>query len=299
MSIDLSLLPPPAVIEPLDFETILGARKSRLLELLPADQRDQVAATLALESEPLTIQQQQAAYRELLLRDRVNDVARRRMLAFATGSDLDHIAASYDVARQLIDAGDATANPPRAAVWESDERLRRRTQMALESATVAGSRGAYIFHALSASPMVRDVDVSRPAPGTVLVSIISTATNLEPDAELLATVSTYLSADTRRPLNDTVIVAAAELIDYDITATLRCYPGPSSATVLDAALIAVLAYVDSVTKIGHDVSDSGIKGALHRPGVQRVIGGDADLVIGETQCSRCTAINITLGAPDV
>lgn len=84
--------------------------------------------------------------------------------------------------------------------------------------------GAYIFHALSASPMVRDVDVSRPVPGTAGLGLISTAANLEPDAALLDTVSAYLSADTRRPLNDTATVAAAELIDYDITATLRCYP---------------------------------------------------------------------------
>ena len=43
--IDLSLLTPPEVIEPLDFEALLAERKARLISLYPADEQ---AAILAI-----------------------------------------------------------------------------------------------------------------------------------------------------------------------------------------------------------------------------------------------------------
>ena len=52
--IDLSRLPAPVVIEQIDYEAILAGRKAYAVSLWPADQQAEVAATLALESEPLT-----------------------------------------------------------------------------------------------------------------------------------------------------------------------------------------------------------------------------------------------------
>ena len=40
-TIDLSQLPPPVVVEPLDFETLFAQRKARFLALCPEDQREQ------------------------------------------------------------------------------------------------------------------------------------------------------------------------------------------------------------------------------------------------------------------
>ena len=42
------------------------------------------------------------AYRELLIRQRVNDAARGVMLATASGTDLDNLAANFNVERLLI-----------------------------------------------------------------------------------------------------------------------------------------------------------------------------------------------------
>ena len=95
--IDLSLLPAPNVIEPLDYETLLADRKARLLALAPTAQQAELAAVLALESEPLTQFLQETAYRELLLRARINDAARACMLPWATGADLDNLGALYGV----------------------------------------------------------------------------------------------------------------------------------------------------------------------------------------------------------
>lgn len=53
-TIDLSQLPSPQIIEPLDFETILVDVKAVMIAAFPADQQAAVAAALSLESEPST-----------------------------------------------------------------------------------------------------------------------------------------------------------------------------------------------------------------------------------------------------
>ena len=74
--IDLSTVTAPQVVEALDFEAIFAQLKAELLARLPG-----VADVLELESEPLTKLIESHAYRELLYRARVNDAARRQLLA--------------------------------------------------------------------------------------------------------------------------------------------------------------------------------------------------------------------------
>ncbi len=90
-TIDLSQLPAPALVEVLDYESLLAERKATLISLYPEEQREAIARTLSLESEPLVKLLQENAYREVILRQRVNDAARAVMVAFATGSDLDQL----------------------------------------------------------------------------------------------------------------------------------------------------------------------------------------------------------------
>lgn len=52
-AIDLNQLPPPQVVEQIDFEQILNERKAYAISLWPADQQAEIAGRLALESEPL------------------------------------------------------------------------------------------------------------------------------------------------------------------------------------------------------------------------------------------------------
>ena len=73
--IDLSLLTAPTVIESLDYEAILTERKQYLISLYPLAEQENITATLALESEPIVKLLQESAYRELLLRNRVNTAA--------------------------------------------------------------------------------------------------------------------------------------------------------------------------------------------------------------------------------
>ena len=78
--IDLSTVTAPQVVEALDFEAIFAQLKAELLARLPG-----VADVLELESEPITKLLQVMAYREVLLRQRVNEAARAVMVAYAVG----------------------------------------------------------------------------------------------------------------------------------------------------------------------------------------------------------------------
>jgi phage-related baseplate assembly protein len=287
MPFDLTQLPAPQLIEALDFETLFGVRKQRLLAAAPAELRDALAATLELESEPLTLLLQENAYTELVLRQRINDAAKARMLAFARGADLDHKAAEYGVQRLLIVPADPNAEPPVEAVWESDERLQLRCQLAPEGLSVAGSRGAYLFHTLSASPFVVDALVDSgnagpkrpdgPAPGEVHVYVLDTRGDGVPAPDLLATVQASLSAETVRPLNDRVLVCAGQPERFVIRAQIEFEDGGEALSGgLDAARKRLDAVLASAKRLGTGQKPSGLPPsalvtALKVPGVHDVI----------------------------
>ena len=150
--IDLSKLPTPKVIEELDYEALF----QEYLDDFTA--RDEEYDGL-LESDPAIIILEVMAYREMLVRKRINESAKATLLAFATGSDLDQIVAEYGVER---------------LEGEKDDRLRMRGQMALDGFSTAGPIDAYKFFALSASVKVKSVDVRSDEPGKVIVTILST-----------------------------------------------------------------------------------------------------------------------------
>ena len=193
MSMDMTLLPPPAVIEPLDFETILAQRLAHFQQLYPE-------YSLVLESDPAMKLLEIMAWQELLMRQRINDAAKACMLAYAVGTDLDNLAANFQVQRLVITPAAPDALPPVPAVYEADERLRERTQAALEGITTAGPRESYRFHAMTASAQVADVGIDSPVPGTVRVTVLALDISGEPDEALLATVRAALNDEQIRPL---------------------------------------------------------------------------------------------------
>lgn len=138
-TIDLSQLPQPAIIESLDYEVILAQTKTFMISVFPEAMRDDVAAAIELESEPLNIIAQAMAWRELLLRQRINDGVAACMLSHSTGSDLDNLGANMNVQRLVVT--EATDTTP--AVTESDAAFRMRIQSAFEGLSVAGPSGAY------------------------------------------------------------------------------------------------------------------------------------------------------------
>ena len=272
--IDLSKLPAPDVIETLDFESLLTDYINDFVA------RNPNYATL-LESDPAIILMQVVAYREMLLRARINEAAKANMLAYATKGDLDNLAAFFGVER-LID--------------ETDERLRKRTQLALEGFSTAGPVGAYIFHSLSASNEVKSVSVKSPNPGEVLVTILSNIGDGTVGQELIDTVLTKLNEDDIRPLTDLVSVQGAEIINYQVEAVITVYSGPSSAVVETEANDALQKFISDRHEIGRVIAISGIYDALHVDGVKKVelISPLADVETTNEQAPYCTNIQVSV-----
>jgi phage-related baseplate assembly protein len=293
--VDLSQLPPPNVVEALDYEAILAEMIADL------QARDPVFDAL-VESDPAYKILEVCAYREVLLRQRINDAAKAVMLAQATGADLDQIGATYGVGRLTVEPGDPAAQPPVPPTLESDAAFRERILLSLEGYTTAGSVGAYHFHALSADGDVKDVGVASPplVPGQVNVAVLSNTGDGVPSDELLIVVYDALNAETVRPLCDTVVVQAADVVNYAITAVLTIYPGAGREAVLEAATNAATKYAADMHRMGRDITRSGVFAALHQPGVQNVALASpaADIVIGWNQAPWCTGIDVTFGGID-
>ncbi|CAI1571771.1 Baseplate J-like protein [Serratia liquefaciens] len=299
-TIDLSQLPAPNVVEPLDYETLFAERKATLISLYPADQQEAVARTLALESEPIVKLLQENAYREVLLRQRVNDAAKAVMLAHATGEDLDQLGANFNTPRLVIAPADEGAIPPTPAVMEADEDYRLRLQDAFEGMSTAGSAGSYRFHARSADGRVADVTAISPSPANVIVTVLSRDGDGSASAELLQVVSAALNDEDVRPVADRVIVQSAKIAPYVIEAVLYLYPGPEVAPILTAAKQRLHNYVLTMRRLGRSIRRSGIIAALTVEGVERVEVAQpaTDIVLDKTQAGYCTGVNITPGRAD-
>ena len=287
--IDLTLLPAPDVLELLDYESILAAMLSDLRARHPA-------FDALVESDPAYKLLEVCAYRELLLRHRVNDASRAVMLAYALGTDLDQLAGNYGVARLVITPADDTTTPPTAAVYEADDAFRARVLLSLEGYTTAGSRGSYKFHALSASGDVKDVSVTSLEPGTVSIAVLSHADTGAAPAATIAAVTAALNAETVRPLCDSVQVQSASIVNFTVSATLSVYAGTDQAAIRAAALAKLDAYLAAQHQLALGVSRSGIMAALHQSGVRSVTltSPAADVACSWKQAAWCTSRAITL-----
>ena len=244
--IDLSRLPAPAVIEPLDYETILAELMADYVGRYPEH-------TAFVESDPALKLLEVAAYREMLLRWRINEAAKQTMLAFAKGANLDHLVAFAGVERQE---------------GESDERLLRRFRLSLQALSVAGPEGAYEFHALSVDPTVESVTITTPMPGAVRIVVVG-GDNADgiPSAALIGAVEAALDPKTVRPQTDLLEVLAARNIVYQVAVTIHVETGPDRELVTAAAERRILAYLLARHRVGAIVHKSAITGAAQVPGV--------------------------------
>jgi phage-related baseplate assembly protein len=306
--IDLSTVPLPDFVETLSYETIRQSAIDYLLSIDPA-------YTAILESDPVIKLIEAFAYRELILRQRVNDAARGNTITGAAGGDLDVLASLFGVTR---------------IGGEKDERFRRRVQMGMYVASVAGPRKAYEFHALSAHTNVVDVGVHSPAPGEVVVTVlgyddvdsaiateeqrlIGKALFAQPadtskarilsgsPSDVLKTVRLALTDEAVRPITDGVTVRPPNVLQFSISAKLVIYPGPDAGTVRAAALASLASYLQSIRKVSYDATLAGIIAALKVGGVQNVImlSPATDVVASYYDLPVCTAVNVVVDRVDV
>jgi phage-related baseplate assembly protein len=277
-AIDLSGLKPPDIIENLDYEAIVTAMRDDLLARFPL-----IAGVIDLESEPARKLIEAFAYRELRLRARINDAARAVLLAVSYGTNLDHLGALFATERQD---------------GESDDRFRRRIQLAPEAFSVAGPEGAYQYHALTVAPWARDVSAISTRPGIVRVTVLKTGADPSPTLAERETIRLHLRSEAIRPLTDVVEVLAPAIRRTRIVARLTLYPGPDGEVVRQRALSAVTSSVEKNRMLGMNLRRSALYAALHQEGVHSVdmISPADDLVLDVTEVYAVENIEVTIAS---
>nr|WP_315448065.1 baseplate J/gp47 family protein [uncultured Pseudomonas sp.] len=290
--VDLSALPAPTVLEPLDFEDTyqdtLGVFRGYMGDNW----------TASLESDPVVKVLEAGAYIKVGNRARVNDAGKGLLLAYAIRGDLDQLGANVNLKRLVIQAADLQAVPPVPEVKEEDDPFRERIQLAYEGLTTAGPRNSYILHARNASGLVADASAESPAPCYVTVTVLSSEGDGRGVAspELLATVRAELNDDDVRPVGDRVTVKSAQIIDYRIDAILHMAgAGPEMDASLAEAKARLAAWINPRKRLGVEVARSAIDAQLHVAGVSRVeLPGWVDLAPTKEQAAYCTGFNVTM-----
>ncbi len=269
--IDFSKIPVPDIVEALDFEGVLAD--------IVADFRTRFPEFDALvESDPAIKLMEAFAYRETLLRARINDAARACMIASATGADLDNIAANFGVARKTD---------------ESDADLRARTILAIEASATAGSRNAYTYHAMSVDG-TEDVSVTSPTPGLVHVHVLAKE-SVADESALCASVAAVLNAETVRPLTDTVEVYPAIKNEFAIAGTLIVDGSLDVELVAANAHAALEEFVRSRKRLGQSISLTALSAAAFVEGVLdfRMTSPMAEITCDAARVPVCTGISVT------
>lgn len=281
---DLSDLPAPSVIETIDFEAILAAELADLRSRAPV-------FDATVESDPAYKLLEVASYREILLRQRLNDVARRRLLAYAADGDLDQLAAFYGVVRLVIDPGSPNATPPIAPTYEADDAFRARVRDRIAGSSAAGSVYWYRYYARSADARVKSAAVDSPAGGLVRVSILSTAGDGTPSEDLLAAVRAVVLSPQIKALCHTVTVVGAEILPVSVTASIKLLPSSSQSdlSTIEANFRTAFA---AASGLGWDVTRSWIIARLQTAGVHSVSLGSpaADVLAAPNQAPYLASV---------
>ena len=212
-----------------------------------------------------------------------------------------------------------TAGEP-SGTTAGDNHYRARIQAAPNNLTTAGPSGQYRSLALDVSSTIVDVQVpTQPTtPGTVQVYVLTgpvTQPSASPNSAgiasgtLLSAVQSALSAQTVRPLCDTVLVSAVTEVDYTVTGAITLYANVNYATI--AAGITAAAQNLALTlaaNIEQDIVLSQWQSALSVLGVYDMqltlaanIGGtpltptsDGSFLLTAGQWANCIGINLTI-----
>jgi len=317
-------LPEPQILEELNFDAVFS-------QLVADFQQRHPGFDALLYSDPAIKLLEVAAYREVLLRQRVNDAFKATLLGLAEGTDLDNLADFYDVAR---------------AAGETDVALRSRVIERIKGSSTAGGAAWYRYQALTSDDRVRDALVTSPDAGQVQVAILSeegqqirlaTGSALDdlgvtygvpripgPPAEaddlyrarirqaalgdggegvasqiLLALVDLKMQADDVRVITDTVSTISCNIVETDVVANIYLYPETSSA-VLDGLEDDLRTALDAEGGLGWNLSRSWLISRLHLAGVQRVElqTPAADIDIDNSSAVALGDIQITLAGYD-
>ena len=267
--LDLTTLPPPDVLQSVNFEALLTEMKQDLLVMAP-----ELAEALNLESEPISKLLEVVAYWRIHDRQMVNDAVKSNLLSFAKSSDLDQLAAFYDLYRLS---------------GEADEPFRERLQANIRGWS-PGSVDYYRFHALSVDPVIQGAYAASPQPGLIRVAVLLDG---DSDDSLLAKVQDRLTDPAIRLLTDRIDVVPAQLIPVSVTAHIWLRPDAPPG-VVEALRSGFPERIHQTRSLGWNLARSWIVASLHMTGVKRVelISPTTDIAIDSDQCVELTEFEI-------
>jgi len=317
------LLQRPSVLESISSDQIIADRMTRF-QVRWAEEDPPNAAQYdvkSLEFDPIKIITENAAYFELLIRDRVNQAARAVMLAYAFGSNLDAIASRYP------------GGVPRQE-GESDDNYRRRIWLSPNILGPHGTTESYAFYALSAlgANVLRDAAAfTTRGTGVVTIPILVNKPTLAlseqqvmalvqkqmqtglidplkisfetdpgdppiPTPDQVLQVYRYIIADTRKGLTDEIVIARPKVVTTRYDISLWTFPGYDTAGVLTNVVTGLMQLIEQQRWLGVDHTVLSIDGVLTAAGgvYNRTIRQPAgDVIVGLDSVVRVTGIDIT------
>ena len=307
-TLDLSKIPPPKVIQEVDYDTILDTTRASF-------SGRSSNYILDNESDPLALILEEVAYRISLLIQKINNDAAAVMVTHATGSDLDNAGVRFSLQRME---------------GESDDDFRERIALRLET-IVAGSVEWYRQYVIGLqvtevtgdenvvdnvpTPVVSTVkdaqvdltpnpsfDTTKPEsdsnlpeiPGSINVYVQSAQwlnpltgllTQVIPSARMLQTVKNHINAQgqnetdsdrlaaskLRRFLGDTVNVLPASVHPYVFCASVRVAHGLEAVEVLKDVQSKARAFVLENEKVGRRIPLSAFYKVIDTDEITEVI----------------------------
>ncbi|ALE02864.1 baseplate J/gp47 family protein [Bartonella ancashensis] len=241
----------PEIISEASFEEIRAAAFEHLKSLLPG--------YTFLESDPAAKVIEAFSYRELLLRQRINEAARNTILDFASGDYLNALGDWHGV--QRMDT-------------ESDERYRERIRLHARGGKGGGTEPYYKFVAMSADNRVKDAIIYRRGKDpTIHVAVFGHDEEGTASEDLLKKVSEALHDKNVIMANDTIIVHAAVTKIIDFEADIWLLPA-ISLEILTQLKENLRAAWRKEQALGRELSLSWWTSKLMVPGVQKVIAAN-------------------------
>ncbi|TCU35455.1 baseplate J/gp47 family protein [Rhizobium azibense] len=290
MTIDLSTLPAPAIIEELDYSAIAATYKVRFVQTWEAVRVAHPELNLPaydvemLETDLAVIISEAESYRDTVMRARINDAIKANLLAFARGSDLDHLAAFYDVIR---------------LPGELDDRLAARVILAIQGRSTGGTEPRYKFVAMSVSIEVKDAIVYTIGRSPIIhIAIFSTDPDGVATPALLAAVDAAVQAKTVRMVNDTIVVASAVRTVVNLSANVWLLPDADIETLARAEANLRSAWAMAQT-LGRDLVQTWWVAKLMIEGIHKIEPLSAgDTVVQPSQAVSIGTVTLFLAGRD-
>lgn len=250
---ELAALPPPELIEELDYEARLALFVTQLVTLMSAAGIEYDVDEL--EGDPAKILLEVATFIDINLRQRINEAMRANLLPYAYGGDLDILGQFYDAARLS---------------GESDDDYRRRIVLAIRGRSTGGTEPRYRFVAMSADERVADAAVYTVGKSPVVhVAVFSKEAGGVPDNAMLAAVTAALNDPEVRMVSDEIDVHPAVRQVVNIVADIWLLP-EASDTIIPTMEAALRAAWERDGSLGRDLTPAYVTARLMLDGVSDV-----------------------------